>query len=130
MGAIYDQWRRGLETARKIIREKGGLHNPTRVRNAPRYPINCALTTPAALQINVEWDFQPELEFQNRPTAVEVWRKYGAADWALLTTLAGTAESHLDATILSAGVAVRYRVRTKNSAGESEFSNDPVITSI
>ena len=127
---IYDEWKRGLEKVRKVIRTKGGLHQATRVRNAPRYPINCVLATPATLQVQVTWAIQPENEYQNRPTAMEVWRKYGAQDWALLATLSGTATTHLDTTILASGVLVGYKVRAKNSAGDSEFSNDPVILTI
>ncbi len=94
--------------------------SPTR----PLPPLNLALWPIDASTINLTWENQSANE-----TGFELWRKAGAADWAVVQTMPARSTSTND-TGLVEGVAYHYKVRAVNAFGYGESNEVSIGTDL
>lgn len=89
---------------------------------APVSPNNLSATA-AVGAVSLGW-----VDRSNNETSFEIQRRTAGGTWAQLATTGANATAYLDSTVV-AGTAYEYRVRARNSGGNSAWSNIASVTS-
>jgi transcriptional regulator CtsR len=87
-------------------------------------PSNLTATAISSSQINLTWQDNSSDE-----TGFEIERKTGSGSYSQIATVGANVASYSD-TYLSAGTTYYYRVRAYNAAGNSDYSNEALATTL
>jgi hypothetical protein len=88
----------------------------------PNAPSNLIATAVSSTQINLTWQ-----DNSNNETKFQVWRKVAGGTWSKLVTVNANVTSYADIGLTPA-TTYKYKVRAKNTAGYSLFSNIATTT--
>ncbi len=98
------------------------LYGNTVVVEPPDAPSNLSASAVSTAQVNVNWTDRADNE-----TSYEVERRLGSGSYQRIATLGANRNSYVDTTTGGARTYA-YRVRARNSAGVSGFSNTASVT--
>ena len=100
----------------------GGTPTPTPTPAIPNAPSNLAATAVSSTRINLTWR-----DNSNNETKFQIWRKVVGGTFSKLATVNANVTSYADMGLTPA-TTYKYKVRAKNTAGYSPFSNIATAT--
>ncbi len=102
----------------------GGMptSTPTPTPAVPNGPSNLIATAVSSTRINLTWQ-----DNSNNETEFQIWRKGAGGTFRKLVTVNANVTSYAD-TGLTPATTYKYKVRAKNAAGHSLFSNIATTT--